>query len=195
MADGLQAVPSVIHGQSALRLAGKNCRFFPSKREFSRFSPRNRRLAAKTVKQIKSLPANSRSDANREYVPAEPGIKLAEPGNYREDCASLGIVHDGRAPKENQKETHLCTRRNAININLSVGAILPRKLDFCVDQPRDFGEPSSRDRCRFRARSETAAREIRQGVRNIAEGFRQSRRGKSRTPKTMRSCCERVIRV
>jgi hypothetical protein len=91
--------------QSALRLAGKNCRFFPSKREFRRFSPRNRRLAAKTVKQIKSLPANFRSDWNREYVPAEPGIKLAEPGNYREDCASLGIVRDGRAPRENQNET------------------------------------------------------------------------------------------
>jgi hypothetical protein len=107
MADGLQAVPSVIHGQSALRLAGKNCRFFPSKREFRRFSPRNRRLAAKTVKQIKLLPANSRSNANREYASTEPGIKLAEPGNYREDCSSPGIVHDGRVPKENQKEKHL----------------------------------------------------------------------------------------
>jgi hypothetical protein len=62
-------------------------------------------LAAKTVKQIKSLLANSRSDANREYVPAEPGIKLAEPGNYREDCSSPGIIHDGRPQKENQKET------------------------------------------------------------------------------------------
>jgi len=59
------------------------------------------------VKQIKPLPANSRSDANREFAPAEPGIKLAEPGNYREDCSSPGIVRDGRAPKENQKETHL----------------------------------------------------------------------------------------
>jgi len=63
------------------------------------------------VKQIKSLPANSRSEANREFASAQPGIKLAEPGNYREDCASPGIVHDGRVAKENQKEKHLSTRR------------------------------------------------------------------------------------
>ena len=57
------------------------------------------------MKQIKFLLANSRSDANREFASAQPGIKLAEPGNYREDCASLGIVRDGRPQKENQKET------------------------------------------------------------------------------------------
>jgi len=71
-------------------------------------------LFAKTIKQIKPLPANSRSEANREFAAAQPGIKLAEPGNYREDCVSLGIVHDARVPKENQKETHLSTHRNAI---------------------------------------------------------------------------------
>ena len=92
------------------QLAGKNCRFFPSKREFRRFSPRNRRLAAKMVQKIKSLLANSRGEANR-------GFASAEPGNCREDRANLGVVHDGRAPKENQKETQLFTPRNALNIN------------------------------------------------------------------------------
>jgi hypothetical protein len=100
--------------QSALRLTGNNCRLFPSKREFLRFCPRYSRLAEKTVKQIKPLPANSRGDANREFASTQPGIKVAEPGNYREDCSIPGIIHDGRVPKENQKEKHLSTRRNAI---------------------------------------------------------------------------------
>jgi hypothetical protein len=49
-------------------------------REICRFSPRNRHLAAKTVRQIRPLPANSRGSANREFTPAQPGIKLAELG-------------------------------------------------------------------------------------------------------------------
>jgi hypothetical protein len=41
-------------------------------------------LAVRRVRQIKPLRANSRSSANRELAPAEPGIKLAEPGVLRE---------------------------------------------------------------------------------------------------------------
>ena len=43
------------------RAGGEIPGFSRQNREFRRFSPRNRRLAAKTVKQIKPLPANSRS--------------------------------------------------------------------------------------------------------------------------------------
>jgi hypothetical protein len=41
------------------RLAADS-RFFPSNREFYRFSPRSRRLGAKTVSEISALPVNSR---------------------------------------------------------------------------------------------------------------------------------------
>src|ERR1700730_3869218 len=86
------------------QLAGKNCRFFPSKREFRRFSPRNRRLAAKMVQKIKSLLANSHGEASREFASAEPGIKLAEPGNYRESvrapASSTTAEHQKRTRKK-----------------------------------------------------------------------------------------------
>jgi hypothetical protein len=49
---------------------GEHSRFFPSKREFRRFSPANRQFIVKTPKQIKLLPANSRSTVNREFTPA-----------------------------------------------------------------------------------------------------------------------------
>jgi hypothetical protein len=56
---------------------------------------------AKTAHQIKPLPANSRSGAKRELAPAKSGTKDAEPG-----IKSKNASRDGRAPKENQKETH-----------------------------------------------------------------------------------------
>jgi hypothetical protein len=59
-------------------------------REFHRFSPHHRRVAAKTVRQIKHLPANSRSSPNREFKPAEPGIKWK---TIRASC-------DSQAPKD-----------------------------------------------------------------------------------------------
>jgi hypothetical protein len=93
---------------------GQNSRFFPPSREFRRFSPDNRRLAAKTVRQINRLPANSRSTANREFTPVQSGIKFAEPGTIPENDRASASSHDGRAAKENQQETHLSVRRNQI---------------------------------------------------------------------------------
>jgi hypothetical protein len=68
------------HGSSRHPPLGENSRFFPSNREFRRFCPDDGHLAAKTASQIKPLPVTSRSTANRELTPAEPGIKFAEPG-------------------------------------------------------------------------------------------------------------------
>jgi len=50
--------------------APQHSRFFPWNREFRRFAPSNRRLVEKMMKQIKPLPANFRSRANREFAPA-----------------------------------------------------------------------------------------------------------------------------
>jgi hypothetical protein len=59
-----------------LRLAGKNSRIFPSRREFRRFSSSDRR---ENDWQIKAS-TTSRSNAKREFLPAQQGIKFAEPG-------------------------------------------------------------------------------------------------------------------
>ena len=100
----ITAATGIRHGP--FRRFGVNSRFFPSSREFLRFSPRNPRLPAKTVKQIKPLPANSRSNLNREFAPAQPGNKLAEPGIIAKNYPAPASCHDGRAPKEKQKQTH-----------------------------------------------------------------------------------------
>jgi hypothetical protein len=47
-----------------------NSRFFPSSREFCRFSRRGSHSAIKTARQIKHLPAISRSEPNREFTRA-----------------------------------------------------------------------------------------------------------------------------
>ncbi len=86
---------------------GANSRFFPSNREFRRFCPDDGHLAAKTARQIKPLPVNSRSTANREFTPAEPGIKFAEPG--------IISSQDGRHQQRAKKRPISPSHRNQID--------------------------------------------------------------------------------
>jgi hypothetical protein len=64
---------------------GQNSRYFPLNREFSRICPDHRRLPAKTMRQISTLPIDSRSGVNREFKTAQSGIKFAEPGIIGKD--------------------------------------------------------------------------------------------------------------
>jgi hypothetical protein len=113
---------------------GQNSRLFPWNREFCRFAPRNRRLSAKTVRQIKPLPVNSRSTDNREFIFPQR--------NYPRQCSGLGIVPRRPSTKrELERDTPL---RPIENVNPTDGAIVPRQLAFCeADQPRDHGERNS----------------------------------------------------
>jgi hypothetical protein len=55
----------------------------------------------KTARQIKPLPANSRSSGNGNFRRLNRELKYAEPG-----IVSKNVPRNGRAPEENQKETH-----------------------------------------------------------------------------------------
>jgi hypothetical protein len=87
--------------------SGQYSRFLPSNRVYCGFSPRNCRFAEKTASQIKPLPENSRSSANREFSPAEPGLKVPEPGIIVMNVPASASFHQHRPQQENDEQTHL----------------------------------------------------------------------------------------
>jgi hypothetical protein len=104
-------------------------RFFPRKREFYPFSARNRRLAAKTVRQIKPLPANSRSATNREFA---------------------RLNREFNSP--NRELSRKKVEATASEIQLT-RVIVPRQLAFYeADQSGDHGASGSGGGCGFPAR-------------------------------------------
>ena len=145
---------------------GQNSRFFPSNREFRRFCSRNRCLAEKTVRQIKLLPANSRTSANREFAPAQPGIKLAEPRiiaeNVRVPHRPMTAEHQKRTRKRPISASSKCDKTEIM---------LPRNLVFYeTDQQRDREKWSPSGDCRFTLRRASSRPPAPPGFVNLMNG-------------------------
>jgi hypothetical protein len=91
-ADGGMTGAAAAEVLRSLRRGRVKFPIIPAETGISSIFPTRPPLAAQTIKQIKLLPANSRSAANREFAPDQTGITVAEPGTISS--------HNDRTPNE-----------------------------------------------------------------------------------------------